>query len=478
VLPAAPVLALSLAGCTPAGTSDGKPPSQEIDVPDSDTRDDTQETGDASQPSSLHSLLRVESHAHPYDRDDHGEFYHDGGAALTSSAAVNALPVVLASVRLEEGEDANGQAALDLAKSNPRVIPLLWVTPSAGEGASRAEVWLQDHPFAGLKFHPQHDDLPADSELMDPYLELAARYGVPVVIHTAGDDPSLASRVGALAARHPQVQVVLYHTGLGTDHDEAIEVVRSCANCWAETSWMDLASSLDAIERLGAERVLFGTDMTIDGPDHYENDWGSGGAGGSWDGWLADLGRQLDRDAYRRVMVLNAVELFHLVTIHSHQPEAAEVTVELDLGHGTLADRLPMLDEGNGWWGRSVPAPRGLAFRVVADGVEPTGKPLVAKEAEVWEREGVLTDAPAETTLRFRVDVGYGHAVYVRGSGYPLSWNRGEPATWEEDEVWTLRLAGVTGTLEVKALADDTTWEQGDNHQVEPGGTLEASPLF
>ena len=92
--------------------------------------------------------------------------------------------------------------------------------------------------------------------------------------------------------------------------------------------------------------------------------------------------------------------------------------------------------------------------------------------------EGALVDPFGETTLRFHADVGYGHAVFVRGSGYPLSWERGEPATWEEGEVWTLRLAGVTGTLELKALIDDSTWEQGDNHQVEPGETLDAKPEF
>ena len=44
---------------------------------------------------------------------------------------------------------------------------------------------------------------------VDPYLEVAARYGVPIVVHTAGDDHATPSRVEALAARHPDVQVVL-----------------------------------------------------------------------------------------------------------------------------------------------------------------------------------------------------------------------------------------------------------------------------
>jgi predicted TIM-barrel fold metal-dependent hydrolase len=475
------LLALLLAGCHCDGGDHTAEPRPESPVTETDRPDDTQapqETGDsATPPPSLHSLLRIEAHAHPYDRDGHGEYHFDDGAALAAAAQGNNLRVILASVMFEGDEDDNGRAVLEMALAQPSIIPLLWVHPARDEGAEGAEAWLRDHPFAGLKFHPTHEDLPADSALMDPYLELAARYGVPVVIHTAEDDPSLASRVASLAARHPEVQVVHYHTGLGTDHAAAIEAVRSCPNCWAELSWMALEPSLEAIATLGAERVLFGTDVSIDGPDHYENDWGSGGAGGSWDGWIVDLARQLDRDSYRQVMLLNAVDLFHLVTVHSYQPSASAVSLELDLGHGPLADRLPMAQDDGGWWSRTVPAPRGLRFRLAIDGAHVPCDWHDATGAEVWERDGALVEPPPITTVRVLADPGYGHTVFLRGSGYPLSWGAGEPATWEDD-AWVLRLAGVTAPLEVKALVDDASWEQGDNHSVQPGETTEIRPAF
>ncbi len=481
VRPLTALLALMTTGCHCAAGDPTAGPRPESPVTETDPPDDTQaptetgETGaDVAHP---HSLLRIEAHAHPYDRDGHGEYHYDDGAALAAAAAGNNLRVILASVMFDGDEDDNGQAVLELALAQPSIVPLLWVHPARNEGTDRAEAWLRDHPFAGLKFHPTHEELAADSELMDPYLELAARYGVPVVIHTAEDDPSLAGRVATLAARHPEVQVVHYHTGLGTDHADAIQAVASCDNCWAELSWMALEPSLDAIATLGAERVLFGTDVSIDGPDHYENDWGSGGADGSWDGWIVDLARQLDRDAYRRVMLLNAVELFHLVTVHSYQPTASSVALELDLGHGRLQDRLPMAQDDGGWWSRTVPAPRGLRFGLVVDDAHGPNAWHDAPTAEVWERDGALVDPPAITTIRVLADPGYGHTVFLRGSGYPLSWGAGEPATWEHD-AWVLRLAGVTAPLEVKALVDDATWEHGDNHAVQPGETVEIAPTF
>jgi len=133
--------------------------------------------------------------------------------------------------------------------------------------------------FVGLKLHPEMNAVPADAPSMDPYLRFAARHGYPVVAHCDGQvDEASAPRLLALARRHPDVPVVLYHTGFQGPHEPAIAAAEAAlglagegprANVWLETAQLPPAAALEAVERVGAGRVLFGTDATFYGRGHY-----------------------------------------------------------------------------------------------------------------------------------------------------------------------------------------------------------------
>ncbi|CAN5696331.1 hypothetical protein BH23GEM11_BH23GEM11_10060 [soil metagenome] len=133
--------------------------------------------------------------------------------------------------------------------------------------------------FVGLKLHPEMNHVPADAPAMDPYLRFAARHGYPVVAHCDGQvDEASAARLLALARRHPNVPVVLYHTGFQGPHEPAIAAAEAGlglsgqgppADVWLETAQLPPAAALEAVERVGAGRVLFGTDATFYGRGHY-----------------------------------------------------------------------------------------------------------------------------------------------------------------------------------------------------------------
>ena len=96
---------------------------------------------------------------------------------------------------------------------------------------------------------------------MLPVLEKAAELGLPVLAHcTPAEAQSLASRV-------PDVTLIVAHAG-GTpvargDWHGAIYVAERYPNILLETcsSTVDMGQVELAVERLGAERVIFGTDM-------------------------------------------------------------------------------------------------------------------------------------------------------------------------------------------------------------------------
>ncbi|MHB1844186.1 MAG: alpha/beta hydrolase [Deltaproteobacteria bacterium] len=86
-------------------------------------------------------------------------------------------------------------------------------------------------------------------------------------------------------------------------------------------------------------------------------------------------------------------------------------------------------------------------------------------------------DGGAAATILVHYDTGAGHAIAIRGSGGPLSWAQGLPATWSAGNVWTLSL-GLTGPVELKPLFDDQSWAVGPNWTLAPGQTLEIWPFF
>ena len=66
------------------------------------------------------------------------------------------------------------------------------------------------------------------------------------------------------ARRFPAVAFVIGHFGKIMSLD-AIRSAELCSNVWLETSGAQVADLQYAIERIGADRILFGTDLPIGG---------------------------------------------------------------------------------------------------------------------------------------------------------------------------------------------------------------------
>jgi glycosidase len=91
--------------------------------------------------------------------------------------------------------------------------------------------------------------------------------------------------------------------------------------------------------------------------------------------------------------------------------------------------------------------------------------------------------APPErniTRIRVHYDVGYGNSITIRGSSYPLWWDRGRgarnvaPGVWE----WEMERIPAGERFEFKLLIDDTTWSNGDNYVGYGGRTIDIYPTF
>jgi predicted TIM-barrel fold metal-dependent hydrolase len=121
--------------------------------------------------------------------------------------------------------------------------------------------------FKGLKLHPvstlQHPGGVATIELV----RLAGSLGVPTLFH-CGDEPMTTPlSVAQTAAACPDSTIVLGHMGGYFHVDEAIDVAETYGNVVLETSAMPYPDKIrTAVERIGADRVVFGSDGPVSSP--------------------------------------------------------------------------------------------------------------------------------------------------------------------------------------------------------------------
>jgi predicted TIM-barrel fold metal-dependent hydrolase len=113
----------------------------------------------------------------------------------------------------------------------------------------------------------------ADDPLLDPLASLAAERGLPVLHHIwqhrrrewPSQEISDGLDLARLAARHPRTTFILAHIGGGGDYTHTFPAVIDCPNILPDLSGSGVdRGMLDAaVAALGAERLLWGCDLTM-----------------------------------------------------------------------------------------------------------------------------------------------------------------------------------------------------------------------
>ena len=159
----------------------------------------------------------------------------------------------------------------DAAKTVDATDGLLqWVVVNPLHPASfpQAEEMLVRPKCVGLKFHPEEHVYPI-AEHGTKLFEFAAKHRAVVLAHS-GEDNSLPMDYVPFANAFPEVRLILGHLGHRPDEDpshqvRAIEASRH-GNVYVDTSSSNsiIAGLVEwAVGRVGAERVLFGTDTPL-----------------------------------------------------------------------------------------------------------------------------------------------------------------------------------------------------------------------
>jgi hypothetical protein len=124
----------------------------------------------------------------------------------------------------------------------------------------------------GIKLMPMYAGFRPDDDRLDPLWKYAAKYRLPVLLHTgttfvaqAPLECTLPRHVDAAAIRHPDVTMILAHLGHPYE-GECVATIRKNPNLYADVSALhyrpfQLYHSLMLVQEYGVwDKVLFGTD--------------------------------------------------------------------------------------------------------------------------------------------------------------------------------------------------------------------------
>ena len=82
------------------------------------------------------------------------------------------------------------------------------------------------------------------------------------------------------------------------------------------------------------------------------------------------------------------------------------------------------------------------------------------------------------TIVEAKIEVRLGNALYIRGQGDGLSWDKGQPLSPGFGGRWIWKTSKAKGKVLFKLLLNDTIWAKGEDFGVEAGKMVEVVPVF
>lgn len=242
------------------------------------------------------------------------EKYHiDYGLVSSGDAAeMTHQQVLLPDIVQNTQEDAL-RRVLKFARTYPdKIGASVWVKPYLQGVTKELEALIADNldVIYSIKLHPFHSNTAPTDQKVLPYLSLAEKYGLAVVSHTGGCEAASPTHLYEAAKLFPKVPFVMVHMGLGTDNKEALDLLGKADNLYGDTTWVPMSTTIEAINRYGSKKMLFGSDTPIDGVDTYLCN--PKGDRSIYQDYFHLLEEKIGKEAYEDLMYKNAMRIFKI----------------------------------------------------------------------------------------------------------------------------------------------------------------------
>lgn len=83
-----------------------------------------------------------------------------------------------------------------------------------------------------------------------------------------------------------------------------------------------------------------------------------------------------------------------------------------------------------------------------------------------------------KTRVTVKYDVGFHNTLYIRGQGANLNWERGIQMKNVKADEWVWESDNNFSQCEFKVLINDRVYENGPNHKIQNGNSIQYTPRF
>jgi predicted TIM-barrel fold metal-dependent hydrolase len=180
------------------------------------------------------------------------------GAGVHSALVIAHPPVI------------SNEFILEVCQQEPRLIPVVNIP----KNLSKPGNVLKNYVTKGakvLKIHAAADGEGPESPRYRSLIKTASGLGLPIIIHTGCMHSSLlyknpihgrAESFMKWYKSYPETTFILAHMNFHEPH-RALDICEEFPNVYVDTSWQPTEIIGEAVRRIGAEKVLFGTDWPL-----------------------------------------------------------------------------------------------------------------------------------------------------------------------------------------------------------------------
>jgi predicted TIM-barrel fold metal-dependent hydrolase len=214
----------------------------------------------------------IDAHTHLFERFEHLRGLPvDRMIEVFDGAGVDRAVVFTLGGLFRDPERTNEEIAEAAARFPDRLIPFATVNPRDGQRAlDELERAVTQLGHRGVKLHPWNQSFFANSEAALEVARAGEALGVPFLLHSGTPPTSAPLQIAEMARVAPGTTFILGHMGLPDMWREAIIAADRYPNILLETCGAPTLAIRLAIERLGAERVVYGSDLPFGWPQNLQ----------------------------------------------------------------------------------------------------------------------------------------------------------------------------------------------------------------
>ncbi len=201
-------------------------------------------------------------------RDESGNLDLNALLALEDEASMD-VAVIMPNT---QPSPANDELA-DAIRGNPRALGCALVHPTEPEPVEQVKFAAEQWEMCGIKLMPAVHNYNVDDPIVRPVVAAARDCGLIVSIHS-GPNNCHPNRIGNVASWVPETPIIMDHMGFPDDLEDAISVAKSYKNISLGTTilrfhrrWGNDPDTVVptevkiAVDQLGAERIVFGSNL-------------------------------------------------------------------------------------------------------------------------------------------------------------------------------------------------------------------------